>query len=285
MPKNFSYPAKNSSRKLNKSVPLSKAALQSIRLALKEDRGAGDRTSHLLITSAVQGKAKIISKASGVFSGLLAAQTVCRLTQVSAKFFVHEGSLLKKGQRVMTLTGKIRNILLAERLLLNLIGHLSGIAAQTSAYVRAVRGTACKIMDTRKTTPLWRELEKAAVVAGGGWNHRFGLFDYILVKENHRRFGDLNKLRGKFEIEVRDFDELIEAFDLGAEVAMLDHFTPAQVKKAVQLRDRISPRTMLESSGNMTLQTVRAYALAGADTISIGALTHSVPAHDFSMLI
>lgn len=294
MPKNFSYPAKNKSRKLNKSVPLSKTTLQSIRLALNEDVGGGDKTSNLLISSSAKGTAKIISKSAGIFSGLSAAQAVCRLTHVSAQFFVREGSSLKKGKKVMELSGKIRNILLAERLLLNLIGHLSGIAAQTARFVEAVRGTKCKIIDTRKMTPLWRELEKAAVLAGGGFNHRFGLDDYILVKENHRRFGDLTRLlraasdesrATPFEIEVRNFDELVEAIDLGAEVIMLDHFTPFQTKKAVRLKNILNPKIKLESSGNMNLKTVRAYALAGVDTISVGALTHSVGAHDFSLLI
>ncbi|HCM41765.1 MAG TPA: carboxylating nicotinate-nucleotide diphosphorylase [Candidatus Omnitrophica bacterium] len=285
MPKNFSYPAKNSSQKLSKSAALSKATLQSIRLALSEDIGFADITSKLLIPSSAKGKAVIFSKSAGVFSGVVAAQAVCKLTGVSIRFFVKDGALLKKNQRVIELSGKIHAILKAERVLLNLIGHLSGIATQTAQFVQKVEGTKCQIIDTRKTTPLWRELEKAAVLAGGGFNHRFGLFDYVLVKENHHRFGNLKQLRGKFEIEVRDFDELMEAFDLGAEVAMLDHFTPAQAKKAVQLRNRISPQTFLEASGNMTLKTVRAYAVAGVDTISVGALTHSVVAHDFSLLI
>ncbi len=285
MPKNFSYPAKNSSLSSNKSAALSKATLESIRLALNEDIGSADITSQLLILSSAKGKAVIFSKSAGVFSGLTSAQAVCKLTGVSIRFFVKEGALLKKNQRVIELSGKMHAILKAERVLLNLIGHLSGIATQTAQFVQKVEGTKCRIIDTRKTTPLWRELEKAAVLAGGGFNHRFGLFDYVLVKENHRRFGNLKKLRGKFEIEVRDFDELMEAFDLGAEVAMLDHFTPAQAKKAVQLRNRISPQTFLEASGNMTLKTVRAYAVAGVDTISVGALTHSVSTHDFSLIV
>jgi nicotinate-nucleotide pyrophosphorylase (carboxylating) len=285
MPKNFSYPAKNSSLSSNKSAALSKATLESIRLALNEDIGSADITSKLLIPSSAKGKAVIFSKSAGVYSGLTAAQAVCKLTGVSIRFFVKEGALLKKNQRVIELSGKIHAILKAERVLLNLIGHLSGIATQTAQFVQKVEGTKCRIIDTRKTTPLWRELEKAAVLAGGGFNHRIGLFDYVLVKENHRRFGSLKKLRGNFEIEVRDFDELMEAFDLGAEVAMLDHFTPAQAKKAVQLRNRISPKTFLEASGNMTLKTVRAYAMAGVDTISVGALTHSVSTHDFSLIV
>ncbi len=315
MPKNFSYPATRSLKSCDKgsrpeareprrlrsfrssvlgsqSVNLSKSTLNSIRLALKEDIGSGDVTSHLLIPSSAKGNAQIISKAAGVFSGGVVAQSLGKITGIQIKLLVKEGSALKKSQRVMELSGKVHGILKAERVLLNLIGHLSGIATQTAAFVQAMSGTKCKIIDTRKTTPLWRELEKAAVLAGGGFNHRFGLDDYILVKENHRRFGDLSRLtrssvRGSrsFEIEVRDFDELMEAFDLGAEVAMLDHFTPVQAKKAVQLRNRISPQTMLEASGNMTLKTVRTYALAGVDLISVGALTHSVPAHDFSLLI
>jgi len=283
---------------------LSQRTRQLLRLALKEDIGSGDITSNLLIPVSAQGKAVIVSKSVGIFSGAAAAQAVCRFTGVKIKFFAKEGSALKKNQKVIELSGKIRAILKTERVLLNLIGHLSGVATQTKQFVDAVKGTKTKILDTRKTTPLWRELEKAAVRAGGGWNHRFGLFDYMLAKENHRKFGSLAKLsRGTgngerirtplgvsrfpqaFEIEVRSFDELIEAFDLGAEVILLDHFTPAQVKKAAQLRNRMSPKTWLEASGNMTLKTVRAYALAGVDTISVGALTHSVPTHDFSLLI
>ncbi len=306
MPKNFSYPAKNSSLSSNKSAALSKATLESIRLALNEDIGSADITSKLLIPSFAKGKAVIFSKSAGVFAGAGAAQVVAKLCGVSIKTLIKEGALLKKNQRVIELSGKIHSILKAERVLLNLIGHLSGIATQTAEFVRAVRGTKCKIIDTRKTTPLWRELEKAAVLAGGGFNHRFGLDDYILVKENHRRFGNLSRLVNRpeaggrsrgvksrasglrslgFEIEVRDFDELIEAFDLGAEVAMLDHFTPTQAKKAVQLRNQISPQTFLEASGNMSLKTVRAYAVAGIDTISVGALTHSVSTHDFSLIV
>ena len=283
---------------------LSKVTLSAIRAALHEDIGCGDITSNLLIPASSSGKAKIISKASGIFSGQAVAQTAAKICGIKIKLFVHEGSALKKNQKVIELSGKIRNILKAERVLLNFIAHLSGIATQTKKFTDAVRGTRCHILDTRKTTPLWRELEKAAVLAGGGLNHRFGLYDYILVKENHRKFGSLTKLsrekgKGKsfrspyavsrsprpFEIEVRNFDELMEAFDLGAQVAMLDHFTPAQAEKAVQLRNRISPQTQIEASGNMTLKIVQAYAKAGVDTISVGALTHSVPAHDFSLII
>jgi len=329
MPKNFSYPAKNSSQSYARNsghgpratkgpglsqaqrgtdpYALSKKTIQLIKLAFQEDVGRGDITSNLLIPDSAKGKAVIISKINGFFSGLGAAQAVCKITGAKLKAFVKEGSALKANQKVFELSGKIHAILKTERVLLNLIGHLSGIATQTAQFVQKVKGTKCRIIDTRKTTPLWRELEKVAVLAGGGFNHRFGLDDYILVKENHRKFGLLAKLarsancepratkvkrgpwpvvRGSsFEIEVRDFDELMEAFDLGAEVAMLDHFTPSQAKKAVQLRNRISPQTFLEASGNMTLKTVRAYALAGVDTISVGALTHSVPAHDFSLLI
>ncbi len=302
MPKKFFYPAKNNLRKLNKQPrlagvrTLSKGAIQLIRLALKEDIGSGDITSNLLIPAIAKGKAKIISKAKGIFSGAAVAQAVCRLidSNLKVKLFVKDSAALQKGQKVFEFSGKIRSILKAERVLLNFIGHLSGIATQTAAFVNAVRSTRCCILDTRKTTPLWRELEKAAVVAGGGFNHRFGLFDHILVKENHRHFGDWSRLvrisnheprTTHFEIEVRNFDELIQAFDLGVEVVMLDHFTLAQVKKAVQLRNRISPKTLLEVSGNMTLKTIRRYAQVGADAISVGALTHSVPVHDFSLLI
>lgn len=335
MPKNFSYPAKNSSQSYARNAghgpratkgrglssskggqaslrgtdpyALSKKTIHLIKLAFQEDVGRGDITSNLLIPDSAKGKAVIISKTSGFFSGLGAAQAVCKITGVKLKAFVKEGSALRANQKAFELSGKIRAILKAERVLLNLIGHLSGVASQTAEFVQAVCGTKCKIIDTRKTTPLWRELEKVAVLAGGGFNHRFGLDDYILVKENHRKFGLLAKLarsanyepratkvkrgpcpvvRGSsFEIEVRDFDELMEAFDLGAEVAMLDHFTPSQAKKAVHLRNRISPQTFLEASGNMTLKTVRAYALAGVDTISVGALTHSVITHDFSLIV
>jgi len=324
MPKKFSYPAKIKSAEFDLArspergrrglsqaqrgtdpYALSKATIQLIKLALREDIGPGDITSKLLIPKNAKGEAQIISKSAGIFSGKAVAQAICKITGVKIRFFVRESAALKNNQKVMILSGKIHAILKTERVLLNLIGHLSGIAAQTAQFVNAVRGTKTKILDTRKTTPLWRELEKGAVLAGGGFSHRLGLFDYILVKENHRRFGNLEKLGiknqeprtkkkpgswflvpgSKFEIEVRDFDELIQAFDLGAEVAMLDHFSVAQTKTAVKLRDRLSPNTALEASGNMTPETVRAYAQAGVDSISVGALTHSVPAHDFSLLI
>ena len=181
--------------------------------------------------------------------------------------------------------------------MLNLLQHLCGVATQTRAFVHAVKGRGVKILDTRKTTPLWRELEKAAVKAGGGCNHRMGLYDAVFVKENHRRFGDLRKLmtfKGAshlrsqapgIEIEVRNVRELMEALMIRPKVILFDNFPVKDLKEAVKIARAANPKVILEASGGITLENVQAYAQTGVDQISVGSLTHSVKAVDLSLMI
>ncbi len=182
----------------------------------------------------------------------------------------------------------MRSILRAERTVLNLLSHLCGVATRTRQFVEKVKKYPVFILDTRKTMPLWREAEKYAVKAGGGKNHRMGLYDAIFVKENHRPYGQLARLRqyaGKFEIEVRNLRELTEAFILRPRVILLDNFKPHLLREAVMLARKTHPEIILEASGGVTLQNVGQYAATGVDWISVGSLTHSVPAIDFSLLI
>jgi nicotinate-nucleotide pyrophosphorylase (carboxylating) len=175
-----------------------------------------------------------------------------------------------------------------ERTLLNFLGHLCGIASKTNAFVKKIRPYSTRILDTRKTTPLWRDLEKQAVLAGGGKNHRMGLYDAIFVKENHRPYGQLGQLRKfphRFEIEVRDLREMVEALILRPAVILFDNFTPADLKKAVKLARKANPKIILEASGGVTLENVKNFAATGVDQISVGSLTHSVKAIDLSLLV
>ncbi len=264
-----------------------------VRRALEEDIGAGDVTSEVTVGERARGIATVTQKAPGVLFGLDVAEVAFRQLdrEVELERLAPEGEW-SEGGPVLRATGSTRALLAAERTALNFLQRLSGIATLTARYVKAVEGTGVRILDTRKTTPGLRALEKAAVRAGGGHNHRFGLFDMVLIKENHaaaaggvgeavRRareaFGDL-----PLEVECRTVEEIAEALEAGAPRILLDNMTPDELRAAV---DQVGGRAELEGSGGMTLDSVREKAVSGLDWISVGALTHSAPALDLSLLL
>lgn len=261
--------------------------------ALAEDVGAGDLTSAALVPEESRSRARIVQKEPGVISGLVVAEAVFRRVDPELRWHGHapEGVWREDGL-VAEVAGPTASILRGERVALNFLGHLSGVATLTARYVRAIEGTGARILDTRKTTPLLRALEKAAVVHGGGANHRFGLFDAVLVKENHIAAAGsveaatrlaLSSAGGRpVEIECSTLDELREALEAGAPRVLLDNMTPDELREAVTIA---AGRTELEASGNVSLTSVRTIAETGVDFISVGALTHSAPALDVSLLL
>ncbi len=267
--------------------------------AIAEDLGAGDVTSLATVPEGARGRARILQKEAGVVFGMGAVAEAMRQCGVE-----DVGSLVVEGQwreevpaEVALASGPARGLLAAERTALNFLGHLSGVATLTARYVEAVAGTGVRILDTRKTTPGLRELEKAAVAAGGGRNHRMGLYDAILIKENHIALaGGLAKAVHAartsrpdlaVEVECRNLDEVAYALGTGADLLLLDNMDTATLGKAVELRDTSggAKAPSLEASGGVTLETVREIAETGVDFISVGALTHSAPTLDFSMLV
>ena len=264
-----------------------------IERALAEDVGAGDLTTDALVPPGARSRARIVQKAPGVISGLRVAESVFRRVDPGLRWHGHapEGEWREDGL-VAEVAGDTASILRGERVALNFLGRLSGVATLTARYVRAVEGTGARILDTRKTTPLLRALEKEAVLHGGGTNHRFGLYDAILVKENHIAAAGgvaeatrqaLAASRGvPVEIEARTLEELREALDAGALRILLDNMSLDELREAV---DIASGRAELEASGGVSLETVRAIAETGVDFISVGALTHSAPALDLSLLL
>jgi len=280
--------------------PVPQELAECVRRALEEDLGAGDLTSLALVDEHARARAVIRMRSGGVLAGLPAAEAAFRALDGGSRFerLVEEGSRVEPGRAVALVEGLARTLLSAERTALNFLGRLSGIATLTAAFVEAVQGTGAAIYDTRKTTPGLRALEKYAVRAGGGKNHRLGLHDAILIKDNHLALTGLSpaeavrraraRWRGPIEVEVTTADDALAAARAGADVIMLDNFDPERAAAAVRAlraefpRDRSgSPR--VEISGGVTLANVRAFAAAGADRISIGALTHSAPAADVTM--
>jgi nicotinate-nucleotide pyrophosphorylase (carboxylating) len=267
--------------------------------ALAEDVGAGDVTSEATVPDGARSRARIVQKEPGVAFGLGAvAETMAQCGVEDVDSLVVEGQWREEVPAdVLFSTGPATGLLAAERTALNFLGHLSGVATLTARYVEAVAGTGARILDTRKTTPGLRELEKAAVAAGGGSNHRMGLYDAILIKENHVALaGGVAKaihaartaqLEMPLEIECRDLEEVAYALGAGADRLLLDNMEPDALRKAVALRDseRGPDGPKLEASGGVSLETVRGIAETGVDFISVGALTHSAPTLDFSMLI
>jgi nicotinate-nucleotide pyrophosphorylase (carboxylating) len=273
---------------------------QTVARALAEDLGGGDVTSESTVPAAVTARARIVQKEPGVVFGLAAVAEAMRQCGVEeVERLVAEGEWRDEiPAEVLTASGPARALLAAERTGLNFLGHLSGIATLTARYVETVAGTGATILDTRKTLPGLRRLEKAAVAAGGGVNHRLGLYDAILIKENHIALaGSLARaVHGArsthpelvVEVEVRDLDEAAYALGTGADRLLLDNMDPATIAAAVALRDEHAggaDGASLEASGGITLENVRAVAEAGVDFISIGALTHSAPNLDFSLLL
>jgi len=261
-----------------------------IKAALAEDVGRGDATSELVIPRGARGTAEIFSRENGIFCGGPVLEDVFRLADsgLEVELLCAEGAHFKANARIVRIKGAVRGILKGERTALNFMARLAGIATMTAEYVDAVSKHHVLILDTRKTTPLWRELEKYAVKTGGGKNHRMGLYDAVFIKENHRPYGDLSKLKnakGSVEIEVRNQAELREALKLKPRVILFDNFSPARLKEGVQKARKYSPGTILEASGGITLENVAHYAAMGVDWISVGALTHSVRSLNFSMLL
>lgn len=267
-----------------------------IDLAFAEDIGDGDHTTLSCIPATAMGKSKLLIKEAGVFTGIEIAKEIFHRFDPTMKVevFINDGAEVKPGDVVMIVEGKIQSLLQTERLMLNVMQRMSGIATMTRKYVKQLEGTKTRVLDTRKTTPGLRMLEKAAVKIGGGVNHRIGLFDMILLKDNHVDFaGGIDKAinrakeyckeKGKdlkIEIEVRNFDELRQVLSIGGvDRIMLDNFTPENTKKAVEM---IGGKYETESSGGITFDTLRDYAECGVDFISVGALTHSVKGLDMS---
>jgi nicotinate-nucleotide pyrophosphorylase (carboxylating) len=269
--------------------------------ALAEDVGAGDITSDAVVAPESRARARLVQKQPGVVFGLDAAEEAFR--QASAGSFER---LAPQGEwrdevpaEVALVAGPARALLAAERTALNLLGHLSGIATLTARYARELGGSEAELLDTRKTTPGLRALEKAAVAAGGGRNHRMGLHDAILIKENHvalagglatavRRAREADPER-EVEVECRDAAEIAEALDAGADRLLLDNMSVEELRAAVGARDAAArahgPVATLEASGGISLENVRGVADTGVDFVSVGALTHSAPALDLSMLL
>ena len=268
--------------------------------ALAEDVGSGDVTSEATVPEGARARARVVQKEPGVVYGLgVVAETMRQRGVEDVDNLVVEGQWREDvPAEVLLAGGPARGLLAAERTALNFLGHLSGVATLTARYAEAVAGTGAAILDTRKTTPGLRELEKAAVLAGGGRNHRMGLYDAILIKENHIAIaGSLAKAvhaaRTRFpdlavEVECRDLEEVAYALGTGADVLLLDNMEPGLLRKAVALRDENAGSgngPSLEASGGVTLETARSIAETGVDLISIGALTHSAPTLDFSLLL
>ncbi len=270
---------------------------QLIELARQEDIGDGDHTTLSSIPTDAKGKAKLLIKESGVLAGVEIAKRVFEKFDPSLvlEIFLTDGLDIKEGDVVFIVSGRIHSLLQAERLVLNIMQRMSGIATLTKTYKNQLKGTQAQILDTRKTTPGLRFLEKDAVCIGGGVNHRIGLFDMILLKDNHVDFagGISNAINGAkryleshnkqldIEIEVRNFEELNEALAVGGvSRIMLDNFNVEDTRKAVEI---VSGKVPLESSGGINLDTIRDYALCGVDYISVGALTNSAKNLDMSL--
>lgn len=267
-----------------------------IDLAFSEDIGDGDHTTLCCIPEDAMGRSRLLIKEEGILAGMRIAREVFHRfdPEMQIETFIEDGAHVKPGDVPMIVTGRIRSLLQTERLMLNIMQRMSGIATMTHKYVERLEGTHTRVLDTRKTTPGMRMLEKEAVKIGGGVNHRIGLFDMILLKDNHVDFcggisNALNRceayqkekgLHLKVEIEVRSFDEIRQVMENGkADRIMLDNFSVADTKKAVEM---IGGKFETESSGGITIETLRDYALCGVDYISIGALTHSVKGLDMS---
>ena len=268
-----------------------------ITLAFAEDIGDGDHTTLCCIPSTEMGKSQLIIKESGVLAGVEMAQRIFKHFDPDMRMdiFICDGAEVKRGDIAFTVEGRVQSLLQTERLVLNVMQRMSGISTTTRRYVKALEGTKTRVLDTRKTTPGMRMLEKEAVRIGGGVNHRIGLFDMILLKDNHVDFAggieqaitraqsylEEKRKKLKIEIEVRNFKELDEVMKVGGvDRIMLDNFSPSDTREAVR---RIGGRYETESSGGITFDTLRDYAECGVDYISVGALTHSIQSLDMSL--
>jgi nicotinate-nucleotide pyrophosphorylase (carboxylating) len=281
---------------INNDVIMNELVDRLIDLAFAEDIGDGDHTTLSCIPADAVGKSKLLIKEVGILAGLEVAKEIFNRFDPTLKveFFMKDGDAVKPGDIPMVVEGKVQSLLQTERLMLNVMQRMSGIATTTHKYVMQLEGTNTRVLDTRKTTPGLRMIEKEAVRIGGGVNHRIGLFDMILLKDNHVDFAGglsqaINRAKAyckekgknlKIEIEVRNFKELEEVLEIGGvDRIMLDNFSINETQRAVDL---IGKRFEIESSGGITFETLRDYALCGVDYISVGALTHSVKGLDMS---
>ena len=269
-----------------------------LELSFMEDIGDGDVTTLSTIPAEAMGKQKLLVKEPGILAGVEIARKVFEKFDPSMKMevFINDGAQVKLGDIAFVVEGSVRSLLQTERLMLNIMQRMSGIATQTAKYQAQLAGTGAKVLDTRKTTPGMRILEKEAVKIGGGQNHRMGLFDMVLIKDNHADFAggtakaiqrakDYRNETGKdlkIEVEVRNSAELDEAINEGVDRIMLDNYTPTATAEAVKLIRSKAPGVEIESSGGITIENLRDYGLAGVDFISVGALTHSVKGLDLS---
>lgn len=277
-----------------------RAAGQLIELALAEDLAdIGDLTSRTLVDETASAEVVVAARRPGVLAGLpVVAVVYSRLdAAVRVRPQLHDGATLHAGSVIATVAGPLRSVLAGERTALNFLTHLSGVATLTRRYVDAVSGTGARILDTRKTLPGYRVLQKYAVRAGGGCNHRMGLFDGILIKDNHlahwRQRGDAIDAAVRYarqkrpasvpiEVEVDTLEQLQDALDGRPDIVLLDNMPPQTLRKAVAVRDETAPQVELEASGGVTLETVRAIAESGVERISVGGLTHSAAALDIA---
>ena len=276
---------------------------QLIDRALREDIGSGDVTSQAVVDRDLKGTAIILAKEKGILAGLKIAQRIFKKVDPNLKFipFKRDGDRIKPKDKIASISGNIRSVLKAERTALNFLQQLSGIAAYTSTFVNKVKGSSVKILDTRKTVPGLRALQKYAVKLGGGQNHRMGLYDMILIKENHIKsaggiteaikkalsFSKKKSKTGKLKIEVetKTSKEVEKAAQMGVDMIMLDNMSLPQIRKAVRIIRSIDENLKIEVSGNIDLDQVRQIAKTGIDFISVGALTHSAKALDFSLKV
>ncbi len=268
-----------------------------IELAIKEDIGDGDHTSLCCIPAEEEGRMRLLCKQEGIIAGIEIAELVLQRLDPEMKFeqLLHDGDRVKSGDVAFYVSGRLRSLLQAERILLNIMQRMSGVATQTAVYVARLEGLHTKVLDTRKTTPGMRVLDKMAVKIGGGANHRIGLFDMILLKDNHIDFaGGIRQAivgarqylaeRGKnipIECEVRSLEDIDEVFAAGGvDRIMFDNFSPEMTRLAVE---KVAGRCETESSGGITLENLRDYAECGVDFISVGALTHQIRSLDMSL--
>lgn len=269
---------------------------QLIALSFAEDIGDGDHTTLSCIPDTAMGKSRLIIKEEGIIAGVEMAREIFHRfdPEMKMEVYINDGAHVKPGDVAFVVEGKVQSLLQTERLMLNVMQRMSGIATITNEYVKLLEGTKCRVLDTRKTTPGMRIMEKDAVRIGGGCNHRIGLFDMILLKDNHIDFAggipqavsraqEYCKAKGKnlkIEVEVRNFDELNQVLALeGVDRVMLDNFSVENTRKAVEI---VNGRLEVESSGGITFDTIRSYAECGVDFVSVGALTHSVKSLDMS---
>jgi nicotinate-nucleotide pyrophosphorylase (carboxylating) len=277
-------------------MTLPNEVINLIQAALAEDVGPGDFTSLWTVPEDRRAVARIVAKASGVIAGAEVAVEVFRRVDPSLAVEIHaaDGTAVEPGALVMRIEGAALSILTAERTALNFLQQLSGVATMARRYARAVEGTDARVIDTRKTTPGMRLLEKAAVVAGGGANHRVGLYDMVMIKDNHiaaaggitaavRAVRARNDRGLRVEVETTNLDEVREALAAGVDRIMFDNMTPETMADAVALVRAADSRPETEASGGITLETIAAFARTGVDFISVGALTHSAPALDLSL--